>query len=149
MKNKYRVYFSGRDFKGEGIYNYEDGSLIIEKGSTIAEETYSLREHYGNVALIKDELIEKEIIIDRVFVEDYRFTKPYHGSVILSSYGKSGNKAWKTVDGKTIEDILTIRENVQVFKEYINNYELKEDPKKDRARSPESYRRFSRAISPR
>lgn len=124
MKNKYRVYFAGRDFKGEGIYHYDDGSLTVLAGSkTVSSESNSLRRYYQLPASIKDELIEKEIIVDRVFMKDYTFDKPFHASAILSSYGKTGDKAWKTADGQTIKDIINIQGNIQDLKDYAEKFD--------------------------
>src|SRR5699024_10456007 len=70
------------------------------------------------------------IIVDRVFMKDYTFDNPFHASVILSSYGKTGNKAWKTIDGQTIEGIITIQENIQELKDYAANFKLTKNPEK-------------------
>lgn len=131
MKKEYKLYYSGRDFKGEGIYNLDDGTLKLLKGSIIVKnETNSYRQYYQSSAKIKDELIERGIIVDNEFMEDYIFDIPFHASSILSSYGTSGNKAWKTREGKDIDQIKEAYKNIDKFKEYYKNFKLDKDPEK-------------------
>ena len=128
MKKEYKVYYSGKDFKGEGIYNMEDGTLKVLKGSmTVKNEIDSFRKHNLPRALQRDELIDKGVIVDNEFVEDYLFEKTYHASTILSTYATAGNKAWKTIQGKTIEEITEAQRNIDTFKRYYKKFKSKEN----------------------
>lgn len=128
MKKEYKVYYSGKDFKGEGIYNMEDGTLKVLKGSKVVQnEAPSFRKYYQNSTRIKDQLIDSEIIVDYEFIEDYLFDKTFHASSILSSYGVAGNKAWKTIEGKDIDQIKEEQKNIGVFKDYYKKFKSKEN----------------------
>lgn len=131
MKKEYKVYYSGKDFKGEGFYNYDYQTLKILKGSKIVRnESHSFRKLYPLPAKIKDELIDEGIIDDYQFTKDHRFDKAFHASSILSSDGTPGNKAWRTREGKDINEIIDSRKNIDRFKEYYENFEFKKDPKR-------------------
>ncbi len=129
MKKQYKVYYSGRDFEGQGIYHITDGTLKLFKGSKIvSSENSSFRKHFRVPARLKDQLIEKGIIVDNEFMEDYVFDIPFHGSAILSSYGEAGNKAWKTKEGKSIEQIIESYRNMGIFRDYYKNFKLDINP---------------------
>lgn len=143
MKEEYKVYFSGKDFKGEGIYNLDDGTLKLLKGSVIVkDETNSFRQYYQSSAKIKDELIERAIIVDNEFMEDYIFDIPFHASSILSSYGISGNKAWKTREGKDIDQIKKAYKNIDIFKKYYKDFKLDKDVEEIKKAIEEFNRQF-------
>lgn len=143
MKKEYRVYYSGKDYSGEGIYNIQDESLKVLKGSVVVKnETNSFRKYYQSVARMKDDLISKGIIVDNEFTEDYLFDKTFHASSILSSYGTAGNKAWKTREGKTIDEIIEGKNNIDKFKYYYRNFKLDIDAKEVERTIDEFNKRF-------
>lgn len=81
MNDVIKVYMSGRNYKAEGHYNVEDGKLTVLVGSRVVrEETPSFRKYYINVAKIRDSIIDKGIISNYEFIEDYTFEIPYHAS---------------------------------------------------------------------
>lgn len=126
MLNKvYRVYLSGADYKATGNYNIETDGITVLAGSQIkSAENASLREYYPNVARTKDDLIKQGIIVDYQFTEDYEFNDVFHASAIVSSYGKSGGKAWTLKDGKTIERLEQTQKNIHSFLKFYNNYKI-------------------------
>ena len=125
-----RVYLSSKNLKAEGLYNIKDNTLKVLKGSMVAkEETNSFRKYYENVARPRDRIIEKKIIQNYEFVEDYVFEIPYHASAVILTNGTSGNKSWKTRDGKTIDEVLEYQKRIEDFKEFYKDFKLDIDPK--------------------
>src|SRR5690625_26372 len=125
LKNVYRVYLSGADYRATGDYNIETNQLTVHAGSQIkSDENASLRKYYENVAKIKDELIEKGIIVDDQFTVDYKFDHVFHASAIVSSYGKAGRKSWKLRDGRTIETLEQNQKNIEQFLTFYNDYTI-------------------------
>lgn len=123
MNDIIKVYMSGRNYTAEGHYNVLDGKLTVLEGSRIVrEEAPSFRKYYINVAKIRDILIDKGIISNYEFIEDYTFEIPYHASGVIQANGQAGGKAWKTVDGITIDDIISKNERLEDFKKFLNNF---------------------------
>lgn len=123
LKNKIKVYMSGRNYNAEGFYNVLDGKLTVLAGSIIVrEETPSLRKYYINVARIRDDLIDKGIISNYEFIEDYTFEIPFHASGVIQANGQAGGKAWKTSDGITIDELITKNKNLEDFKRFLKTF---------------------------
>lgn len=88
------MFSNGKGYNGKGIYRINEGGLTVLKGSQIVkEETESYRKYYGASARTKDELVEKGIIYNQNFTEDYTFGSVFQAVSILSSNGKTGNKS--------------------------------------------------------
>lgn len=135
MPEEYRVFSNGKGYSGEGIYRIDDDSLTVLKGSQIVkEETESYRKYYGASARTKAELVEKGIIHNQKFTEDYTFESVFQAASILSSNGKAGNKSWKTEDGKTIEELLAIHNHIEEFKNYATGFDHE-----NKGKDPEKY----------
>ncbi|MCF6462926.1 AAA family ATPase [Clostridium sp. Cult1] len=125
-----RVYLSSKNLKAEGLYNIKDNTLKVLKGSMVAkEETNSFRRYYENIARLRDKLINRKIIQNYEFIEDYVFEIPYHASGVILTNGTSGNKNWKTRDGKTIDDLLEYQYRIEDFKKFYKDFKLDIDPK--------------------
>lgn len=125
-----RVYLSSKNLKAEGLYNIKDNTLKVLKGSMVAkEETNSFRKYYGNIARIRDKLIKEKIIQSYEFIEDYVFEIPYHASGAILTNGTSGNKNWKTRDGKTIDEVLEYHKRIEDFKKFYKDFKLDINPK--------------------
>lgn len=123
MNDKIKVYMSGRNYDAEGYYNLSDGKLTVLEGSKVVrEETPSLRKYYINVARIRDLLIDKGIISNYEFIEDYTFEIPFHASGVIQANGQAGGKAWKTADGITIDDMINNNKNLERFKRFLKNF---------------------------
>ncbi len=72
-----RVYLSSKNLKAEGLYNIKDNTLKVLKGSMVAkEETNSFRRYYENIARLRDKLINRKIIQNYEFIEDYVLKYP-------------------------------------------------------------------------
>lgn len=123
MDNLIKVYMSGRNYNAEGYYNLIDGKLTVLKGSRIVKvEPPSLRQYYNNVAQIRESLIEQGIINNYEFIEDYTFDIPFHGSGVVQANGQAGKEAWKTLEGRTINDIEEKDKNLKDFREYLSKF---------------------------
>lgn len=123
LNNLIKVYMSGKNYNAEGYYNISDGKLTVLKGSRVVrEEPLSFRQYYNNVAKIRDELINKDIISNYEFVGDYIFEIPFHASGVVQANGQAGGKAWRTVDGITIDNILNRKKHFEEFKEFLKTF---------------------------
>lgn len=119
---------SGKNYKAEGYYNLEDGTLKVLRGSVVvSEEPPSFRKYYANVGRIRSELIDKGIISNYEFVDDYTFDIPFHASGVVQANGQTGEKAWKTRDGKTIEEIKSKFQHLENFKSYLSEFKTERE----------------------
>ena len=135
LEKEYKVYSSGKNYDGEGIYRINDGSITVLKGSQIVkDEVPSFRKYYDASARTKDKLVEEEIIVNRKFTKDYTFESVFQAASILSSNGKAGNKSWKTAEGKTIEELLSIQKHIEDFKNYARQFDHE-----NKGKDPEKY----------
>lgn len=113
----------GRNYKAEGHYNIFDGKLTVLRGSRVVkEEPPSFRQYYNSVSKLRDDLIEKGIISNYEFMMDYTFDIPYHASGVIQARGEAGRKAWKTLEGLTIDDILSKNKHLENFKKFLSTF---------------------------
>lgn len=114
---------SGRNYKAEGYYNMSNGKLTVLRGSRVVRtEPPSFRQYYNKAANIRDELINKGIISNYEFVEDFTFEIPFHAAATVQANGQAGEKAWKTIDGTSIEEIIDKNKNLEQFKDYLSTF---------------------------
>jgi len=123
LNERIKVYMSGRDYDAEGYYNFLDNQLTVLKGSRIVKvEPPSFEKYYSNVAKLRRKLIDQGIISNYEFIEEHIFDIPFHASGVIQANGQSGWKAWKTIEGNSLEEVLDKSNNLRVFKEYLSKF---------------------------
>lgn len=81
--------------------------IEVQKGSEMnPKETQSLSGSYSNR---RKTLIEKGIVVQKgnklVFNENFEFSSPSTAAALILGYSVNGREAWKTTDGKSINDL--------------------------------------------
>ena len=113
----------GRNYRAEGYYNISNGKLTVLRGSrTVRTEPPSFKQYYKKAASIRYELINRGIISNYEFVEDFTFEIPFHAAATVQANGQAGEKAWKTIDGTSIEEIVDKNKNLEQFKDYLATF---------------------------
>lgn len=127
LKQKARVYLSGLDYNAKGDYHKNTNRITILAGSKIKpSESITLHENDAKVENFKNKLMKEGVIVDNHFTVDYVFEDISHAAAIVSSNEKSGKKAWKLKDGKSIEIIDKTQENIETFLKFYNDYTVPE-----------------------
>ena len=89
----------GCDAKGEQT---SEGFLVL-KGSKVAETMTPSSS--PSIIKIKQDLEDKQIIINSEFVDDYLFSSPSYAAAIVMGRSANGLTEWKTADGKILKSL--------------------------------------------
>ncbi|MBR2254480.1 MAG: DUF4357 domain-containing protein [Candidatus Methanomethylophilaceae archaeon] len=82
----------------------DDGFLVL-KGSRISEKTGRMFET-TDLADLRRGLIDKGIVADRIFTEDYLFSSPNDAAAVVYGTICSGGLMWVLDDGTPLANIL-------------------------------------------
>lgn len=83
-----------------------EGFLVLQ-GSKIADSvTPSISKSIKDVRL---DLINKNIIVDYEFKEDYIFSSPSYAATIVMGRSANGLAEWKTIDGKILKNLESLQ----------------------------------------
>lgn len=83
-----------------------EGFLVLQ-GSKIADSvTPSISKSIKDVRL---DLINKNIIVDYEFKEDYIFSSPSYAATIVMGRSANGLTEWKTIDGKILKNLESLQ----------------------------------------
>jgi hypothetical protein len=102
-------YFKSKDnlWDAQGIF--VDEKFIVLKGS-IARKEPTKHKRVSNELKFRDKLIGEGVIEDRnnilTFIKDYGFSSPSRAAKIVSLGSSNGWKTWKTIDGRTLEEVF-------------------------------------------
>lgn len=108
LSEEVRFYFKSKDNLWDAQGVFIDEKFIVLKGSIArAEPTKHKKE--SNELKFRDKLIDEGIIDEvnglLVFVKDYAFNSPSASADIVSLRSNNGWQAWKTKEGKTLEEV--------------------------------------------
>lgn len=78
--------------------------FIVKKGSIISTDTTP--SFQSNYALLRNELIEKGIVKNGVFVEDYAFDSVSAAACVVGGRSANGRREWSTIDGVPYSKIV-------------------------------------------
>ena len=93
------------DVLAKGEYTFLNHMKVLA-GSRISPDS-NLRElGWEKRQCLREELIQKGIIVDRIFVQDYEFRSPSGACSIICGRHLTGSNVWKTEDGKTLGELL-------------------------------------------
>jgi hypothetical protein len=81
-----------------------EGFLVLKGSKTSDSMTPSSSTSFIN---FKENLIEKKIIVDSEFTEDYIFSSPSYAAAIVMGRNANGLTEWKTSDGKILKNLET------------------------------------------
>ncbi|MDP2090775.1 MAG: DUF4357 domain-containing protein [Candidatus Gracilibacteria bacterium] len=99
------IYFlSSRGSIGKGIYSGE-GFLVLKGSKLSNEEIIPYQKDLGNIEKNRKLLVDKGIILDGFFIEDYIFKTPTSACNIIAGGNQNGWKEWKNKDGKTLDEM--------------------------------------------
>ena len=83
-----------------------EGFLVLQ-GSKIADSvTPSISKSIKDVRI---DLIDKNIIVDYEFKEDYIFSSPSYAATIVMGRSANGLTEWKTIDGKILKSLESLQ----------------------------------------
>ncbi len=101
--NKPLFYLVMRGSNATGVAG-EGTQFIVKKGSIISTDTTpSFQSSY---AQLRKELIEKGIVKDGVFVEDYTFDSVSAAACVVGGRSANGRREWSTIDGVPYSKIV-------------------------------------------
>lgn len=97
-----KVYIKKSNFCATGIYN--DGKLIVEKGSTINPEFASYIKGISLARKCRDDhnLVDEEWNM----LENYEFPSPSTAAQFVMGQSRDGYDAWKIEDGRSLGQYL-------------------------------------------
>ena len=93
------------DVEAEGMY----GSLnhiTVMAGSRVSHDSNLAEKGWKRAAKLRQVLIEKGIIRDRTFTQDYEFGNPSEAASVICGRHLSGNDMWRTEDGVKLGELL-------------------------------------------
>ena len=93
---------AGRGANANG-YLKNDGQFIVLKGSVISPNV--TKGVPPNVIIQRNELIQRGVIKDNVFVSDYGFSSASTASAIILGRSSNGRREWTKIDGRTIAQV--------------------------------------------
>lgn len=100
--NKQTIFYcKGNNANAKG-YPSINGFTVLE-GSKISEHialSFEKKSYY----LLRQKLIEHEIIVNNLFIKNYEFSSPSAASGIVLGRPSNGNEDWKTNDGIKLKD---------------------------------------------
>jgi len=102
----------------EGQLDDKNG-IIVKAGSTISITSNLYKQNKGSIQKIRDDLIKKGVIKERVFTVDHPFRSTSQAAAVILGTSSSGNSMWISKDGKTLGQRLSEMES------QITNGELK------------------------
>lgn len=83
-------------------YGYESSNgFVVIKGSSISEKvTDTFDKYYKSKNRLRNELIERKVIVNNKFTMDYEFTSPNAAFILITGMGSGhkGIESWKYVD---------------------------------------------------
>lgn len=91
---------AGRGASGKGYPANDGDSFIVKKGTRISPDTAeSLQATYRNM---RDQLIQNNVIVNKVFVDDYQFESPSAAAAVVLGRSANGRTEWTRLDGRTV-----------------------------------------------
>ena len=101
---KIHLYIKGRqyDYRAEGIY--DDGSMVVKKGSTINIHSDAKSNLGADVENMRE---NKELVAnDGSLIKDCKFVSPSAAAKFVTGGSRNGYDTWKNEEGKTLGEIL-------------------------------------------
>jgi len=81
-----------------------EGFLVLKGSKTTDSMTPSSSQ---SLIKIKEDLINKKIIVNSEFIEDYIFSSPSYAAAIVMGRNANGLTEWKTSDGRILKSLET------------------------------------------
>ncbi len=98
------LYCKGNEASAKGFVS--PGGFTVLKGSKISDHVVPSLETRGKSYFeLRNNLIDKKIIIDRIFIKDYEFNAPSAASAVVLGRTSNGNIDWKSSDGVMLKNI--------------------------------------------
>ena len=95
--NDFVFLLAGRGGSASG-YPAGNDHFVVKKGSRIASDTTDSA-GYSN---LRERLIEKKVIVNNIFVQDYVFDSPTAAATIILGRSSNGRREWTCLDGRTL-----------------------------------------------
>lgn len=89
---------AGRGGNANG-YPIEQSMFVVNAGSIISD---GITEGFGYGSL-RSELIDNNIIQDRIFIKDYTFKSPSAAAAVVLGRSSNGRKEWVLLDGRSLD----------------------------------------------
>lgn len=89
---------AGRGGNANG-YPVEQSMFVVNAGSIISD---GITEGFGYGSL-RSELIDNNIIQDRIFIKDYTFKSPSAAAAVVLGRSSNGRKEWVLLDGRSLD----------------------------------------------
>ena len=99
-EGKKLYYFSRKGYKAKGEFTNE--GFLVKKGSTISKEFRDSAN--DSIKKGRQKIIDKKIIMDFEFKQDYMFSSPSMAATIIAGGAENGWVAWKNKEGKTLDE---------------------------------------------
>ena len=118
-KTKIKVYLNVESIKANGIFDVETNALTVLKGSSyrIAQDEIKEKRYRKT----QEDLIEKKVIEDGYFLEDYTFNSPSGAATIILNYPINGRTAWKTEEKISLKAHSHREELIKYIRNNIND----------------------------
>ena len=91
----------GYDVDAVGMFTFSNHLLVLE-GSRISIDSNLREKGWETTQRLREELIDKGIIHDRVFLSEYDFHSPSEAACVICGRHISGTNLWVTEDGVTL-----------------------------------------------
>ena len=98
---------SAKGVTATGVLQDAGKRILVKAGSTISmEDRLLFQKGQGNTELLRQHLIDNNVIVDRVFTADYEFTSTSTAASVILGRAASGMVEWKDEDGHRLETVL-------------------------------------------
>lgn len=99
------LYFKSTNIEISAKGYVSSNGFVVLKGSKVNPVSTSQIFINGPSNKLKQKLIEKEILVDNTFTEDYTFTSPSSAAKLVMASNISGNEYWVNKDGIKLKDL--------------------------------------------
>ena len=98
---------SAKGVTATGVLQDAGKRILVKAGSTISmEDRLLFQKGQGNTELLRQHLIDNNVIVDRVFTADYEFTSTSTAASVILGRAASGMVEWKDEAGHRLETVL-------------------------------------------
>ncbi len=98
---------SAKGVTATGVLQDAGKRILVKAGSSISmEDRLPFQKGQGNTELLRQHLIDNNVIVDRVFTADYEFTSTSTAASVILGRAASGMVEWKDEAGHRLETVL-------------------------------------------
>jgi len=122
---KVNVLIERNGLNSKGIYDTEDESILVLKGSKVSKE---IAPHFKNTTydILRKSLISEGIIQDYRFTSDYKFKKASPASSVILGSNSNGKIEWITENDGDLKSIENKQSNIETKNKNNNNKLMKD-----------------------